>query len=131
MSTLEDLKADLDAFEACCENLEANHGGQFVVFHDASFEGAHRSLHVAAKDAVDRFGDAPFLIRQVGAEREISLPFVLPSDSHDASRLRDVRGRERFPGPRRAHSPLAEPRHPRRAPFAVRRARPRGYRRAP
>ena len=86
MTTLEDLKPDIDAFEACRESLEAKHRGQFVVFHDARFEGAHDSFHEAAKDAVERFGDAPFLIRQVGAAREISLQFALSPASPDANR---------------------------------------------
>ena len=79
MTTLEDLNPDLEAFEACLESLEANHNGQFVVIHDASFEGPHATFHEAAKDAVTRFGDAPFLIRQVGADREVSLPFAVLS----------------------------------------------------
>lgn len=82
MTKIEDLKPDLDAFEACREGLETDHGGQFVVFHAASFEGAYDSFDEAAKDAVTRFGDAPFLIRQVGADREVSLPFAVLPDAH-------------------------------------------------
>lgn len=86
MTTLEDLQPDLDAFEACRESLEAAHGDQYVVFHAAAFEGAHDSFHEAARDASARFGDAPFLIRQVGADRTASLPFALSADSRDAGR---------------------------------------------
>ena len=57
-----------------------------MVFHDTRFEGIHDSFHEAAKDAAQRFGDAPFLIRQVGAAREISLPFALSPVSPDAGR---------------------------------------------
>ena len=86
MTTFEDLKPDIDAFEACRESLEANHRGQFVVFYAAAFEGAHDSFHKAAQDAVRRFGDAPFLIRQVGADRTLSLPFTLSPGGHGAGR---------------------------------------------
>ena len=86
MTTLEDLKLDIDAFEACRESLEERHPGRYVVSHAAAFEGAHDSFHEAAQDAVERFGDAPFLIRQVGAERAITLPFALSPVSPDAGR---------------------------------------------
>ena len=86
MTTLDDLKPDLDAYEACRESLEADHAGQFVVFHAARFEGPHPSFHDAAKDAAARFRDAPFLIRQVGADRTVSLPFALSLGVRDAGR---------------------------------------------
>ena len=86
MTTMEDLRADLDAFEACRESLEPDYGGQFVVFHEARFEGAHRSFHKAAHDGLKRLGDAPFLIRQVRADRTVSLPFALSPGVPDAGR---------------------------------------------
>ena len=86
MTTIKDLTPDIDAFEACRESLEANHRGQFVVFHAAAFEGAHDSFHEAAKDAAERFGDAPFLIREVGADRTVSLPFTLSPGGRGAGR---------------------------------------------
>ena len=86
MTTMEDLRADLDAYEACRESLEECHRGEYVVFHAAAFAGAHDSFHEAARDAVERFGDAPFLIRQVGADRAITLPFALSPVSPDADR---------------------------------------------
>ena len=81
MTTIEDLKPTIAAFETSHETLEERHLGEFVVFHDAKFEGAHLSFHEAAKGAVERFGDAPCLIREVGAPREISLPFALVPDA--------------------------------------------------
>ena len=86
MTTLEDLKPDLAAFEASRETLEERHPGQFLVFHAAMFEGAHETFHEAARDAVERFGDAPFLPRQVGAERAIMLPLALSPVAPDARR---------------------------------------------
>ena len=86
MTTIKDLTPDIDAFGACRESLEETYRGKFVVFHDARFEGAHDSFHEAAQDAVERFGDAPFLIRQVGADRTVSLPFALSPGVPDAGR---------------------------------------------
>lgn len=57
MTTIEDLKPNIAAFGTYHETLEECHLGEFIVFQDAKFEGAHRSFHEAAKDAVKRFGD--------------------------------------------------------------------------
>ena len=86
MTTIRDLRPDIDGFEACRESLEESHRGQFVVFHATAFAGAHDSFHEAAQYAVERFGDSPFLIRQVGADRAITLPFALSPVSPDAHR---------------------------------------------
>ena len=49
MTMIEDLRADLEAFAAPPRSLEADHGGQFMVFHYARFEGAHSSFHEARR----------------------------------------------------------------------------------
>ena len=49
MTTIEELRAEFEAFEARRESVEADHGGQFVVFHDARFEGAHPAFHEARR----------------------------------------------------------------------------------
>ena len=44
MTTIRDLRPDIDAFEACRKSLEESHRGQFVVFHATAFAGARDSL---------------------------------------------------------------------------------------
>ena len=68
------LKADITAYEEMRDVLETNHLGKWVVFHQEEFVGAYESLAFAAYDAVQRFGDHPFLIRQVGEGVPVRLP---------------------------------------------------------
>lgn len=68
------LKADIAAYEKMREALETNHLGKWVVFHKEELVGAYDSLAFAAYDAVQRFGDHPFLIRQVGEGVPVRLP---------------------------------------------------------
>ncbi len=64
------------AYEAMQEDLEANHWGEWVVFHDMNLIGAYESFHDASEVAVERFGRGPYLIKQVG-EDPITLPPVV------------------------------------------------------
>ncbi|MCY3602221.1 MAG: hypothetical protein OXH12_03990, partial [Chloroflexi bacterium] len=45
-----------------------------VVFHDEDLAGTYDSFEEAAEDAIERFGTGPYLIREVGASRIVSLP---------------------------------------------------------
>jgi hypothetical protein len=61
------LKADIAAFERMQRELEAQHAGAWVLFHEGRFIGAFPDFEAAATLAVERFDDGPYLIRQVGA----------------------------------------------------------------
>jgi hypothetical protein len=61
------VKSNIAAFQKMQGELEENHMGQWVLFHDDVFVSAHGSFEAAAEDAVGRFGRGPYLIRQVGA----------------------------------------------------------------
>ena len=74
MSTPAELEQNIEAYEAMRETLEEHHLYKFVVFHDAGFIGSFDSFHNAAREAVRRFGQGPYLIRQVGAPRRITMP---------------------------------------------------------
>lgn len=67
------LRRDIAAFDEMRDVLEAQHAGQWVVFHKGRFEGVYADFETAATDAVERFDDGPYLIRQVGAP-PIQLP---------------------------------------------------------
>ena len=69
-----DLKVNIDAFEAQREVLEKYYMGKHALFHEGDFAGAFDTFHNAAKDAVRRFGNDTFLIRQVGAPNEMPIP---------------------------------------------------------
>jgi hypothetical protein len=65
---------DIAAFDAMRSELESEHLGEWVVFHDRELVGFYPSMERAAEDAVRRFGRGPYLIRQVGAP-----PLTLPA----------------------------------------------------
>lgn len=73
----DDLKANIDAFEAQLEDLEKHYKGKHALFHGGDFVDAFDTFHNAAEDAVRRFGTDTFLIRQVGAPTEMPLPASL------------------------------------------------------
>jgi hypothetical protein len=62
-----DVKSDIAAFTAMREELEQNHMGKWVLFHNEAFIAAYDTFEAAAEDAVLRFGRGPYLIKQVGA----------------------------------------------------------------
>jgi hypothetical protein len=70
---MEDLKAEILAYEARRADLEAAHFGKFTLFHGGELIGTYETFDQAARDAVRRFGRGPYLIRQVG-----SSPITLP-----------------------------------------------------
>lgn len=69
-----DVNDDIAAYERVREDLEAQHTGKWVVFHDRQLAGRYDSFEAAAEEAVRRFGRGPYLIRQIGAP-----PVTLPA----------------------------------------------------
>jgi hypothetical protein len=67
------LEKEIAAFNAQRDDLERKQNGKWVVFHDATIAGVFDSFSDAAKDAVEKFGRGPYLIRQVGAS-ESAIP---------------------------------------------------------
>ena len=84
------LAKDIAAFERRKLELLQHYNGKFVVFHDGELEGAFDSFDSAARDALRRFRDSPFLIRQVGA------PEVMPMPASVAFRPANVGSRIRW-----------------------------------
>lgn len=61
------LREDIAAFERMKAELEAEHLLEWTVFHQGKFIGAFPDFEAAATAADERFGEDPYLIRQVGA----------------------------------------------------------------
>ena len=74
MNTTAGLEQNIEACEAMRETLEQHHLHKFVVFHGAKFVDSFDSFHNAAREAVRRFGQGPYLIRLVRAPRRIAMP---------------------------------------------------------
>ncbi len=73
------LETEIRAFEAKREELERLYNGKWVVFHGQEFIGAFDNLDAAAEQAIRRFGNGPYLIRQVGEPPNVLPPSVLYS----------------------------------------------------
>ena len=71
---MDGLDANIMAYEKDRINLEENHMGKWVVFNEREMIDAFDDFGSALDDASNRFGDSPFLIRQVGAPTEQPLP---------------------------------------------------------
>ena len=74
MTTEHVLAKDIAAFERMKVDLQEHHDGKFMVFHNGELEGSFDSFDSAARDALKRFRDTPFLIRQVGAPEVMPMP---------------------------------------------------------
>lgn len=74
MTAKDILAKDIAAFEQMKAELLQHYNGKFVVFHKGQFEGSFDSFDSAARDALKRFCDSPFLIRQVGAPEVMAMP---------------------------------------------------------
>jgi len=61
------LRADIAAFERAKAQLEAKHLHEWALFHDGKRVDLFPTFEAAATVAVERFGEGPYLIRQVGA----------------------------------------------------------------
>ncbi len=68
------LARDIAAFDRMKAELQQHHNGKFVIFYDGQLQGSFDSFDSAAREAVKRFRDSPFLIRQVGAPEVSPMP---------------------------------------------------------
>lgn len=61
----QDITGEIEAFLRERAKLQAEHAHQWVVFATRKFQGAFDEYEGAARFAVTKFGDAPFLVRNV------------------------------------------------------------------
>ncbi len=69
-----DLDRDIAIFESMQTELERNHMGKWVLFHNEELIDLFNDFETAAETAVGKFGAGPYLIRQIGAP-----PVTLPA----------------------------------------------------
>jgi hypothetical protein len=86
MSVLGD---DIAAYDRARPDLEAKHDGEWVVFHSGQFVAVYAQFEDAASDALEQFGDGPYLIRQIGVEavRLSSTMVFRPAHAHSPGRV--------------------------------------------
>jgi len=68
------LKDNIAVFEAQQNELEQRYLDKFVVFYNGEFVGSFDTFDAAGREAVARFGDGPYLIRQVGFPTTLPMP---------------------------------------------------------
>lgn len=73
MGLMSVLSKDIAAFERMRARLEADHPRGWVVFHQGVYIAVYPDFQAAAADAVERFEQGPYLIRQVGGPATVSL----------------------------------------------------------
>ena len=83
------LSEDIAAYDRAKPELEANHLGEWAVFHSGRFVGVYTDFENAASDAVEQFGEGPYLIRQIGVEAiQLSSAMIFrPAHAHGAGRV--------------------------------------------
>lgn len=67
------LSADIASFERMRSKLETDHDHAWVLFRHGQFIGAYADFDCAAAEAMERFDDGPYLLRQVGGPRQVQL----------------------------------------------------------
>ena len=60
------LSDEIAAYERMKNGLETDHFGQWALVHQEQLIGTYESFESAADDAVQKFGEGPYLIRQIG-----------------------------------------------------------------
>lgn len=71
-----ELIVNIVAYERMQSDLEGEHAGEWVLFHEGKLVDTFKSFGDAAVQAVAQFGRGPYLIRQIG-----SGPFTLPTSA--------------------------------------------------
>jgi hypothetical protein len=71
------LQRELDTFVVHREKLLSEAPGKFALVHEAELAGVYDSQMAAITAGYERFGNVPFLVKQVVAV-ETPLPFTTP-----------------------------------------------------
>ena len=68
------LDEQIAVYQSIRDDLEREHMGKWVVVHDGVVAGYFETHWDAAEAAVQRFGDGPYLIREIGAPDALQIP---------------------------------------------------------
>ena len=68
------LDEQIAVYESMRDDLEREHMGKWVVVHGGVVAGYFETHWDAAGAAVQRFGDGPYLIREIGAPDALQIP---------------------------------------------------------
>lgn len=84
-----DLVQDIAAFDRMQSRLESENFGRWAVFYRGNLEGVFPTFERAAEEALERFDQGPYLIRQIGAGPvQFSGGMIMrPLHAHGSSRV--------------------------------------------
>lgn len=68
------LKENIAAYGQLKDDLELEHFGKWVVLQACKQAGLYRTFQEAVADAMERFGNGPYLIRRIGDSPVLRLP---------------------------------------------------------
>ena len=68
------LDEQIAVYQSMRDDLEREHMGKWVVVHGGVVAGYFETHWDAAEAAVQRFGDGPYLIREIGAPDALQIP---------------------------------------------------------
>ena len=71
------LEREITAYEKQREELERLYAGKYALFHDDEMIGVFDALDDAAREAIRRFGQGPYLIRPIGLPPSAATAAVL------------------------------------------------------
>jgi hypothetical protein len=74
VAAMTDIDREIAAYETMRAELENQHMGEWIIISGEKLIGVFPSFDEAARDAVQKFGRGPYLIRQVGAP-----PITMPA----------------------------------------------------
>ncbi len=79
------LDDNIKVFISMSERLERDYPGKVVLIYNGNFCGSYDSVDSAAREAIKNFGEGPYLIRQVGMPREMTMPASIAYKPHYAN----------------------------------------------
>lgn len=68
------LDENIKVFISMADELNEHYNNKYILIYDGQFIDSFDTFNNAAQVAVRRFGEGPYLIRQVGAPSEMPLP---------------------------------------------------------
>jgi len=72
--TAQELQPEIDAYERMKDDLLKHYAGKYVIIKDQQFRGSFDTFDAAARDAINHFGQGPYLIRKVSELSVMPMP---------------------------------------------------------
>ena len=71
---IEQLELEIEAYTKMKAELIRHHSNKYVIIKDQKLQGSFDTFDSAAKEAIQKFGQGPYLIRRVSEEMVMPMP---------------------------------------------------------